>query len=62
MNLSERAKKIAERSNKRVERSNKRAERCTNGFYSDEEPKDEMIMIKYHSIFMNCHSRYLKEL
>ena len=55
LNFIKRAKEITERSNKRVER-------CTDKFYLDEEPKDEMVMIKYHSIFMNCHSMYLKTL
>jgi hypothetical protein len=55
LNLNKRCVAITERSNKRIERS-------TGRFYLDEEPKEDMIMIKYHSIFMNCHSRYLKEL
>jgi hypothetical protein len=51
-----------ERAKAIIQRSDKRVERCTDKFYLDEEPKDEMIMIKYYVIFMNGHSRHLKEL
>jgi len=48
LNLTERAIAISQRSRDR--------------FNPDRKKKSRDTMTKFHAIFMNCHSRYLKEL